>query len=377
MPSVTSRAAPRLARALDAPAGTPTMSRLDELPPDQHAALSLLVRQHKSYAQVAALLGISERAVHDRAHAALVMLAPQLARALAPDARLRVGDYLLRQQPVAERLRTRTQLSGSPPAHAYASELATQLAPLADAGLPEIPPPTAAARAASATGAAGAAAGPPPATPGGAVPQRVGDLRGASATAGAGAGGASAAAPPPAQPRSQRSSRAAGAVLLAVLAAVIVVVVVLLTSGGGSASNGNTTSTGTSTSASAKHTTTSTAKSPKVQNEIALRPPAHSRSKAIGVVGVLAENGKEVLLVDIQGLPPAKGFYYAIWLYNSPHSFLAVTKSSAVNSKHALEGLAVVPSGAGKYHRILLTRETSQTPAHPGTVVLSGAFSLH
>ena len=61
------------------------MSRLDELPPDQRAALSLLLRQHKSYAEVAALLGIAERAVHDRAHAALAVLAPAQARELTPE----------------------------------------------------------------------------------------------------------------------------------------------------------------------------------------------------------------------------------------------------------------------------------------------------
>jgi len=51
------------------------MSRLDELPPDQRAALSLLLRQRKGYAEVAGLLHIPARAVHDRAHAALAVLA--------------------------------------------------------------------------------------------------------------------------------------------------------------------------------------------------------------------------------------------------------------------------------------------------------------
>ena len=55
------------------------MSRLDELPPDQRAALSLLLRQRKSYGEVASMLGIGEQAVHDRAHAALAVLAPRLA----------------------------------------------------------------------------------------------------------------------------------------------------------------------------------------------------------------------------------------------------------------------------------------------------------
>ena len=44
------------------------MTRLDQLPPDQRAALSLLLRQQKSYAEVAALLGISEQAIRERAH---------------------------------------------------------------------------------------------------------------------------------------------------------------------------------------------------------------------------------------------------------------------------------------------------------------------
>jgi hypothetical protein len=51
------------------------MPRLDDLPPDLRATLSLLVDRGKSYAQVAELLGISESAVRDRAHAALDALA--------------------------------------------------------------------------------------------------------------------------------------------------------------------------------------------------------------------------------------------------------------------------------------------------------------
>ena len=104
------------------------MSRLDELPPDQRAALSLLLRQHKSYAEVATLLGIPEHAVHDRAHVAIAVLATRQARAVTPDRRGEITDYLLGQQPgVAERLRTRTLLSSSEPARAWAAEIAAQL----------------------------------------------------------------------------------------------------------------------------------------------------------------------------------------------------------------------------------------------------------
>ncbi|HEY2536705.1 MAG TPA: sigma factor-like helix-turn-helix DNA-binding protein [Solirubrobacteraceae bacterium] len=51
------------------------MARLEDLPPDLRATLSLLVDRGKSYAQVAELLGIPEQAVRDRAHAALDALA--------------------------------------------------------------------------------------------------------------------------------------------------------------------------------------------------------------------------------------------------------------------------------------------------------------
>src|SRR5437763_5985855 len=100
-----------------APCSTPIMSRLDDLLPDQRAALSLLLRQHKRYAEVAALLQISERAVHDRAHAALAMLAPRQARELTAARREEIGDYLLRQRSgPAQQMHTRSLLDSSPPA---------------------------------------------------------------------------------------------------------------------------------------------------------------------------------------------------------------------------------------------------------------------
>lgn len=64
------------------------MPRLDDLPPDLRAMLSLLVDRGKSYAQVAELLNIPEAAVRDRAHVALDTLAgaPGQARPSAPSA---------------------------------------------------------------------------------------------------------------------------------------------------------------------------------------------------------------------------------------------------------------------------------------------------
>jgi hypothetical protein len=324
------------------------MSRLDQLPPDQRAALSLLLRQHKSYAEVAKLLGIPEHAVHDRAQVALAVLAPVQAREVTPERRKEIGDYLLGQQPgVAERLRTRTLLSSSEPARAWASALASQLAPLASAGLPDIPP------AAAAPGAGG--------------PQRLQDLSAATATAGSPDAGAPA--PPPASSaRSPRSSRLGGAVLLGVIVVAVVVVVVLL-SGGSSGKKSNTTASKTSS-------TSSTKTGPTVENQISLKPPSGSKSASIGVVDVLAEDGKRAFFIEAQHIPASNGFYYAIWLYNSPSNSLPLSKSPAVGSTHRLAGGSLLPAAAGKYHEILLTKETSKHPKSPGHVVLRGPFSL-
>lgn len=339
------------------------MSRLDELPPDQRAALSLLVRQHKTYAQVAGLLGIPEQAVHDRAHAALAVLAPREARTLDAASRLEVGDYLLGQQPgVAERLRTRSFLAGSQAAHAWANALVAELAALGGGPPPEIPAPSAAAFAtgAPAMGAgAYAASAPAPQAPG--EPQRLDELR-AQAT---GAGGA-APGPPP-QPR---SSRLGGAILLAAIVAAVVVVIVLV-SGGGSSKHASHTSTAKTSAA----TTTSASTTPAITNEITLRPP-NARSSSTGKVDVLVDGSKRAFIIEAQHIPRTKGFYYAIWLYNSPTSALGLSRAPSVGSTHSFAGGAGLPSNAGDFHQILVTKETSSHPQHPGHVVLRAAFSL-
>jgi hypothetical protein len=270
------------------------MPRLDDLPPDLRATLSLLVDRGKSYAQVAELLGIPESAVRDRAHAALDALAGAPAGLDAP--------------------------SVEPPIHSTRRP---------------------------------------------AAPER--------ATSPPGPAGASTTLP---------VSRRGGAALLAGIVVVVVVVVVLLTSGGGGSSHTNT---GTNTTASTPANTTSTAatgtksssskKTPAVTKQLTLTSPEPG-SKSIGIVEILAEGTQHAFYLAAEHLPPTKGFFYAVWLYNSPTSSEAISKSPAVGSDGRLQGGALLPSNAADYHQILLTRETSERPTHPGPTVLSGPFSL-
>jgi hypothetical protein len=316
------------------------MSRLDELPPDQRAALSLVLGQGKSYGELAGMLGIPEQALHDRAHGALAVLAPRQARQLTPERRQEIGEYLLGQQrTVAERLATRNFLTGSEPAREWAGELVRELAPLAGGPLPDIP----------AGSGGGARDAPGPAGP---APRP--------------AGAARTLPTPPSLP----SSRLGGALLLAGLLAGVIVAVILISNGGSShRSKGVASSTTSATKSSGKGT------GPKVENRLTLRSP-NPGSTTVAVVEILSEAGKRAFYIAAENLPPSRGFYYAIWLYNSPSSSEALSRSPAVGSNERLAGGALLPANAGNYREMLITRETSGHPAHPGPIVLRGAFSL-
>jgi Sigma-70, region 4 len=314
------------------------MSRLDELPPDQRAALSLLLRQRKSYAEVAAMLGISAGAVHDRAHAALAVLAPAQARGLTPEQREEIGDYLLGQQPgVAERLKTRTYLSGSDSGRAWAQATAGELSALGGE-LPEIPP----------AGPAGPAAVAE-------QPVTVDQLSSVPASSDS------------EEKHARPSSRLGGALILAGIAAAVIVVVILVSSGGGS--GGGTSSASSSTSAS--KTTTG----PTQNAHFVLHSP-NPKSRTLGAVEILSEGAKHAFYIEAQHVPASNGFFYALWLYNSHKSSEPLSKSPPVGKSHRLAGGSLLPTNAGDFHEMLLTRETNSHPTHPGHVVLRGPFTL-
>jgi hypothetical protein len=354
------------------------MSRLDDLPPDQRATLSLLLRRGKSYAEVATMLDIEERAVHDRAHAALAVLAAPQARELSAEQREQVGDYLLGQRTaLAERLAARTYLESSPPARAWAHALTAALAPLATgAPLPEIPAAT--RQTASGDGGSGA------------------DGSGAASALAAGApvpADQSGSARLPPRPRAPRpdgtrspapSSRLGGALLLVAIVAVIAVAAVLIAKSGGGGSHSSSSSsaaaeteTGTTSGKTSSSSTTQTSKA-KEDRRITLNSPDPS-SKSAGVAEVLSEGSQYAIYLAAQHLPPSKGkgFFYAVWLYNSATSFEAVSRAPEVGSNGSVQGGALLPKDAGKYRTILLTRETASRPTKPGPVVLTGAFALH
>jgi hypothetical protein len=309
------------------------MSRLDALPPDLRAVLSLLLRQHKGYTEVAGLLRIQERAVRDRAHAALAMLAPLQARELTVEQRARVGDYLLGQLGASERIQASDELAASAPARAWAQAISAELTPLAASPLPEIP------------------LGNRPASAGNRLP----------------------------------SSRLGGGLLLGAIAVVVIVVVLLTTGGSGGSSKDpakttaatQTTTSGSTSATTTGSTTTSGAATPKEEGHSTLSSP-DPKSKATGTVLVLSESGKRAFYLQVTGVGAApSGSLYAVWLTGTGIKAQAVGVLPAPNSSGRIEGGALLPTNASSYHRVLVTLETNQKPTHPGTTVLSGPLSLH
>ncbi|HEV3070795.1 MAG TPA: sigma factor-like helix-turn-helix DNA-binding protein [Solirubrobacteraceae bacterium] len=172
-------------------------------------------------------------------------------------------------------------------------------------------------------------------------------------------------------PSSSTASRRAGALLLGAIV-VVIVVVVLLVSGGGSAHKSSSSSTTTGNS-----TTSTAAGEPHIDKQLNLISPDPA-SKAVGLVEVLSQGSKRAFLVTAEHLPPSEnGSFYAAWLYNSASDARVLGRAPNVSSNGQLQAVGSLPSNAGHFHQMLITRETTTKPSHPGPIVLNGPFSLH
>jgi hypothetical protein len=167
------------------------------------------------------------------------------------------------------------------------------------------------------------------------------------------------------------SSRLGGALLLVAIVVAIVVAVILLSNNGSHKSTTKTSATTTSTTSGTSKTTAG----PTVSAQLPIKSP-DAKSRSIGVVEVLTENGKRAFYIAAEHLPASRHFFYAVWLYNSHTSSVPLSKAPTVGSDHKLAGGALLPSNAASYREILLTRETSTHPTRPGHVVLRGPFKL-
>jgi len=310
------------------------MAPFDDLPADQKAVLQLVLRQGRTYDEIAGLLRISPEAVRDRGLTALDAIGPDDADGLDADRQDDVGDYLLGQQSASARAGTRTFLESSAPARAWARHVAAQLrAAGMDAELPEIP----------------------------ADPQEVDEAFGALE------------ARKTARAEHERSSRLGG-ILLLVGVGIIVALALLVVFGAFNGSDDKS-STDDSAAVSTPTTATSTTTGTQVEAQVNLTRPAGASGKALGVANIVSQDGQRAIAVVGQDLPPSG--HYVLWLRNgSKVKFLGFFPVVTATGKSAgrLQGLVAAPADLTSYKQMLVSREASSTPKQPSQVVLQGSL---
>ena len=308
------------------------MSRIDELKPDQRAALQLLLKQGRSYEDIASLLRIDPSAVQHRARGALDALGPEDVQGLSMSEQDEIADYLLGQQSASQRAQTRDLLEESAPGRAWARVVAGELRELAPDALPEIPADKAE------------------------VDEAFDALQARTEH----------------RERTERSSKVGGAILIGAIALLVAGVLALVLSGGDD-DNGGETQANTQTSTQQQ---TSTNGQPTIEDQINLTPPEGGNSDVAGVAQVASQGGRRAVALVAQNVPAAnESRFYALWLYTDQGTFKFLGFPNPQPTKNGrIETGFALPNDASKYSSIVLTEESVRKPKQPGTIILKGDF---
>jgi hypothetical protein len=301
------------------------MARVDDLPADQKAVIQLLLKQGKTYDELAALLRLDGAGVRDRALDALDALGPDDAGDLDAAHQDDISDFLLGQQSASKRAATRDLLETSAAGRAWARVVASELRPIAGDALPDIP-------------AAGKEA------------DEAFDALEARKVA---------------REERAKSSKLGGLLVLIGLGVAIAVGGVLLLGGGDDDQD--------DTPTAAQTAPTGATGTPSVDAQINLTAAVEG-SKALGVAQVLSQDGQRALAVTGQDLQASSR--YVVWLYNSPSDAQFLGFAPPVGEDGRLSGLAPVPEEASKFKQLVITKEKVDRPQKPGTIVLRGALDL-
>jgi hypothetical protein len=305
-------------------------SGLDTLPPDLRAVLSLVLARRRSYAEIAELLQIDRAAIQARAHLAADLLAADGTESLPADARSRIVDYLLGEQSVSERTRTRTLLTESSSEREWAAKLAAALAPLADAAVPSIPE--------------------------GPIEQpRLADGR-------------------PDTQVAERHAPRPWQLLAALVVATAAGVAALLLITGTSANKRPLARPAAARSLPAVALPPRGAGAQTLR-QVVLAPTAADRG-ALAVATIVRQGSGLVLALRAHGLRPNSGDAYAVWLENPPgDARLLGFVSPLVGADGSFSAGVRLPADAGRFHVLAVTRERGAgRPTRPGPTVVSGSL---
>jgi hypothetical protein len=298
------------------------MATFDQLSPEQRAIVELVLRQGKTYNELADMLNLPEGRVRELARDALVDLAPVSVRGVEEDWRGQLADYVLGQQSGPEATATKGHLRRSEAARSWARSLLDSLEQFYENGsVPAIPEGERGRRAA----AAAAAREPRRAT---------------------GAGALAAAGDPVMR---RRLIAGAGALLLVLLAVLVWPIGVLTGDDEKSTASSEPTKSSSGTQQNASNT-----------------QPA-------GIAIVVEQSGKKQLLVQAARLAPSgqsEGYY--VWLYNSPSDAKSLG-GQVTDQQGNYQAIGPLPTDFRNYKYIDVTRQrVSKNVKHNGESVLRG-----
>jgi hypothetical protein len=310
------------------------MAPPESLNDGQRAVLQLLLRQGKSYDDLAGMLKTDPAGVRTRARGAVAAVGPD-AGAIGADRRDEIADYLLGQQSASQRAATREYLESSRAGRTWARAAATALGPIGGDALPDIPAER--EEVAEAFDAL--------------------DRRTAR------------------QEEVQRSSQLGTRLIYAGIGVVLAIAIILaLSLGGDDGANTASTTPATTTAGSA---TTPTGDKFDVLAQGTLRAPDGGDADAKGQVAIVRfpDNDQFRFALSATGLPPSstRGSAYGVWLYTSKdkNRFLGFPDST-VGKDGRLETISDLSPDTPNYGAVLLTRETADSPKQPGRIILIG-----
>jgi hypothetical protein len=299
------------------------MATFDQLSPEQRAIVELVLRQGKTYNELADMLNLPEGRVRELARDALVELAPVSVRGVEEDWRGQLADYVLGQQSGPEATATKGHLRRSEAARSWARSLLDSLEQFYENGsVPAIPEGERRSKRQEAA-------------------PREPSERPRLAAAG--------------DPLMRRRLLAGAGALLLVLLIVLVWPVGLLTGDDDASSSADS--------------------EPASQSAGQGQQQAAANGQAAGIAIVVQRSGKKQLLVQAANLAPSgqsEGYY--VWLYNSPDDARSLG-GQVTDQQGNYQALGAFPEDYQKYKYIDITRQqVGQDPdvKHSGDSILRG-----
>jgi hypothetical protein len=292
------------------------MATFDQLSPEQRAIVELVLRQGKTYNELADMLNLPEGRVRELARDALVDLAPVSVRGVEEDWRGQLADYVLGQQAGPEATATKGHLRRSEAARSWARSLLDSLEQFYENG--SVP----------------------------AIPE--GERRPKRAESAPRERPGLAATTDPVMRR--RLLAGAGALVLLLLVVLVWPVGLLTGDDNKSTASSKPTSSGTG------------------QQTAANKQPA-------GIAIVVQRNGKKQLLVQAANLAPSgqsEGYY--VWLYNSPNDAKSLG-GQVTDQQGNYQALGAFPADYRNYKYIDISRQQigkDPNVQHSGDSVLRG-----